>query len=340
MSPRRIKTLTWFSALLVGGTLVWTVIVFLRRRGDLERPVSQQELERVVKGVEEPEPPKDDRVQVKALNRVFHSMNWTGKEDPKPVGPGPDEGKVVQALVSMASLLHVLVLQIDTTDPKAGIAYVSYTPESKLQKPDADPEERLLRIGERLGPPHQYALVDGISVDGVRFVFDDPVREPETVHPAKPPEDRVTIVVVDQAILPGTSERLIVANPNPKTYLPKNTEAIGRNEYQLGTETLKEVDRDYSRILAQDVSYKPARDPKTGQVKGLLITRVAPNSIVSQHGVTEGEIVKSINGHPVTSVAEAVSYVKQEADSTNTWVVEFEKQGRTFSRTYKSPPKE
>ena len=53
--------------------------------------------------------------------------------------------------------------------------------------------------------------------------------------------------------------------------------------------------------------------------------------------MTSGEIVKSINGHPVTSVNDAVAYVKGEAGTTNTWIVVFEKQGREFTRIYKSP---
>jgi hypothetical protein len=338
MSPRRIQSLTWMAAFLAGGALVWTVADFLRHRGAYESPVPQEELERVVKSVEEPEPPKDDRVAVKSINRVFHSMNWTGKEEVK---TPTDAEKVDQAppKLAMSSLLFVLVLQIDTTDPEASIAYVGYTTESQLQKPDSDPEERLLRVGERLAAPHAYARIDSIGLDGVRFVFDDTTREAETVAPAKAPEDRVTIVMVDQAILPDPSQRLISTVANPVPYAPKRTTAIARNEYQLGTDTIGEVDRDYSQILAQDVAYKTARDPKTGQIKGLLITSVTPNSIPAEHGLTEGEIVKSINGSPVTSVAEAVSFVKQNAQSTNTWVVEFEKQGRSYTRTYHSPPR-
>jgi hypothetical protein len=338
MSPRRIQTLTWMAAFLAGGALVWTVGDFLRHRADYESPVPQEELERVVKGVEEPEPPKDDRVAVKSINRVFHSMNWTGKEEPK-VAPPPGGEPPPPPKVAMSSLLFVLVLQIDTSDSEASIAYVGYTPESKLQKPDADPEERLLRVGERLASPHQYARIEAIGMDGVRFVFDDTAREAETVAPAKPPEDRVTIVMVDQAILPDPSDGSIPTVANPAPYAPKRTTAIARNEYQLGTDTLSEVDRDYSQILARDVAYKTARDPRTGQIKGLLVTSVTPNSIPAEHGLTEGEIVKSINGSPVTSVAEAVSFVKQNAQSTNTWVVEFEKQGRTYTRTYHSPPR-
>ena len=63
-----------------------------------------------------------------------------------------------------------------------------------------------------------------------------------------------------------------------------------------------------------------------------------PGSLPASHGVTKGEIIKSINGHKVTSVNEAIAYVKQESDHTTVWVVEIEKGGITYFRTYETPP--
>ena len=64
---------------------------------------------------------------------------------------------------------------------------------------------------------------------------------------------------------------------------------------------------------------------------------MTPNSIPAQAGLTEGEVLKSINGHKVTSVNDAIAYVKANANATDTWVAVFEKQGREFTRTYHSP---
>ena len=93
---------------------------------------------------------------------------------------------------------------------------------------------------------------------------------------------------------------------------------------------------DYADILSR-LEYRRARNPVDGTVKGIQITKVAPNSIAAQHGLTTGEIVKSINGHPVKSITDAVSYVKKEAATTDVWEVVFEKQGREFTRIYESP---
>ena len=79
------------------------------------------------------------------------------------------------------------------------------------------------------------------------------------------------------------------------------------------------------------------RDPQTGSVVGLRVTHVAPNSIPEAHGLVEGEVVKSINGHPVTSLNSAIAYVKKEAATTDRWIVVIERQGREYTRTYHSP---
>ncbi len=332
---RRTKTFTWVAAAVLGAALAWKVTDFLRRKPELERAISGEELERVVKGVEEPEPPRDDRVEVKSLNRVFHTMNWTGKEDPK-LDVSPAQEEKTKQVIAIAELLHVLVLQVDTVEPKASLAYVRFL-DPQLQKSQTELEHRLLRVDERLAAPHDYARVDSITVDGVRFAFDDEAREAEIVPPVAPPQARAVIVVVDKAVMPEKGESRIWTNPNPKPWNPKVTQQITANEWQIGSETAQLVDRDYSRILAEDLQYRRALD-KNGKIIGLQITKVAADSIPAQHGVTEGEIVKSINGHPVTSVSEAVSFVKQNASTTNAWVVEFEKQGKTFTRIYRSPP--
>ena len=120
-------------------------------------------------------------------------------------------------------------------------------------------------------------------------------------------------------------------------YNPKRTMEIRKNEFQIGTETLAELDRDYTRILSQDLRYRTYRNPRTGNVEGIQITDVRPGSLPAQHGVSKGEVLISINGHPVKGVNDAVAYVKAHADTTDTWEAVFLKQGREITRTYRSP---
>ena len=138
------------------------------------------------------------------------------------------------------------------------------------------------------------------------------------------------------AIVPRVESRVSV-NADFKPYTPELTTLVRKNEYQVGTRTLLNLNDDYPRILAQDVGYRTHRNKSTGAVDGIEVTRVVPGSLPEQHGLSEGEILKSINGHKVTSVNDAIAYVKSNAETTDVWVALFEKQGREFERTYHSP---
>jgi hypothetical protein len=48
-------------------------------------------------------------------------------------------------------------------------------------------------------------------------------------------------------------------------------------------------------------------------------------------------VIKSINGHAVSSAQEAIHFAKTNADRYNTWEVEVENMGRTRTITYESP---
>src|SRR5262249_9072919 len=120
-------------------------------------------------------------------------------------------------------------------------------------------------------------------------------------------------------------------------FRPEQLMQIRKNEFQIGTETVNTLNSDYSRILSSDISYSTYKNPRTGTPDGIKINHVTPDSIPDQAGLTEGEVLKSINGHKVTSVNDAVAFVKANANATDTWTAVFEKQGREFTRVYHSP---
>ena len=50
----------------------------------------------------------------------------------------------------------------------------------------------------------------------------------------------------------------------------------------------------------------------------------------------EGDVIKSINGQPVNSVQEAISFVKVNKDKYSTWEVVVENKGKQRTVTYES----
>jgi len=334
VNAKRLRSLIWLASFATAGTLGWHVYDFLDRRAELEKGVGTDEQLKVLQSVEAPPQPSDDVVDYANVERVYHGMNWTGKVDAKPKVDKPQVEAPKPSLRPVEELLAVLFIQVDTDSPEASLAYVAYL-DPKLLQAAKSTEDRTLKPGEHLLAPYEAVVVDSIRPDGVLFRFDGAEREPELVAPLEP-EGLVGIV----AVAPGGTALVAPRTPLPQSQAQFNTREtmqIGSNAFRIGSETAKQVETDYSRILSQDIRYTKHRDPTTRQVDGLRITSVAPNSIPAAHGFTEGEVIKSINGYKVTSVNGAISYVKSNASTTSLWEVVIMKQGREYTRVFHSP---
>lgn len=341
MSIQRIKLLVWLVALALGAYLVWFVADFLRHKADYEKFVPVEEQTRVLNDVATPEPPKEGVVKYDLVREGWFTMNWTGKAPPKVIEEPKDDGPKTTPHKPVADLLKVVYLQVDTVHNGDSVAtrdsliHVRFV-DGQLKQTVKNPDDRVLRVGDTLPKPHDYATLTRVTVDGAHFSFDDEAREGELVPLVEPKESSISIVAVGEngPILPDRE-----GFPDTgRTYRPERMISIGRNNFVIGTEDVKDFENRYTEILSTDVRYRSHRDSKTGKIDGLEITSVKAGSIAAAAGLTKGEVVKAINGTAVTSTSGAISYVKQNADTTKTWVVLFEKQGKEYTRTYQSPP--
>src|SRR5262245_33812772 len=92
MNIQRWKGFVWLASMAVGGYLTFFVSDFLRRKESMAQAVSGEHIEAVLDSVKKPEEQKTDVVDYGQIQRVFHEMDWTGKEKPKPVAQsGPKE---------------------------------------------------------------------------------------------------------------------------------------------------------------------------------------------------------------------------------------------------------
>jgi hypothetical protein len=189
-------------------------------------------------------------------------------------------------------------------------------------------------VGESLDSPLDYARIVAVTPMGVEFAFSDDSRPHEVLEPPDYPLDGL-VVVVDGDVLVPVREPLPGAGEFIPT--PHRTMPLGPTKFRLGEQDMLTFAEDYPRILAEDVRTSRHRDPKTGRYDGIELTRVNPTSIAAAHGAQDGDVIKSINGHPVTSTQEAINYVKNNKDVTSRWEVEVENRGRTRIVTYISP---
>ena len=354
MNIQRWKGFVWLASAAVGGYLLYYVVDFLRRKEMLAKVIPNEEITAVLDGVKRPAEQKADVVQYPLIKRIFHEHDWTGKERQKPVVQTDGEKPPPVPKVAVSNLLKVLAIKVDLTKPENSVAYVKFV-DGKLAVhtengdnilkeeawPGPGPDER--QGHSRLFAPYQDIRVEAITREGVVFAFDDPEREREVVQTATYQSalrgDLVIVPVGPEGPVMPKPDRTIREIAQAIPWRPEQLTQLRKNEYQVGTGTLTDLERDYSRILSRDISCSTYKDPRTGATEGIKINHVAPGSIPEQAGLGEGEVRKSINGHKVTSVNDAIAFVKANVNATDTWTAVFEKQGREITRTYHSPPR-
>lgn len=337
MSTGQIKFLCWIAALGLAGYLGYNIYEFWRTNEPWQQGLRDTEAMRnALENIEKREVIKANIVKYSDVRLAFHDFDWTGeppKEKPKAV---VDDKPKVKPKIPVADLIVVQLLQVDTELSENSSAFIIYKTGKVMPSADLLQYGQLLRVGDTLYEPHDWAKVHEITRDGVVFSFEDG-RDNETVAPGNTSESLITYTDPDGVIRPKPGTGVVVSRPGP-AFVPKQTYERRPNEFRIGTEDRDDIAENYASILSRDVRHRRHRDPKTGRYDGIEIQSVTAGSIAARHGAQSGDVIKSINGHPVTSVAEAITFVKNNKDKYTSWEVEIENQGKVRTVTYESPP--
>ncbi len=105
------------------------------------------------------------------------------------------------------------------------------------------------------------------------------------------------------------------------------------NHWEMPAEEASWFGRNGDRV-ANQVSLKPEKDPATGRPDGVRITSIQKGSIAQARGLLLGDKIKSINGTPVNSRQDAVSYVKGPGKGLSRYLVVIERKGKIITLTY------
>ncbi|MAE27758.1 MAG: PDZ domain-containing protein [Planctomycetota bacterium] len=329
------KILIWGASGVLTVGLGATVADFVLNLEEKQSTFDADNVRAVLEDVERVEVQKQELVAYTAVKRNFHELNWTGKVTVKPVEIKQDDvAEAKRTTVPVSDLVAVQMLQVDLSDPAGSSAYVTY--KSRSAVPSASPEDEHLEVGESLPDPQGHIRVEAITVEGVVFAFEDSEREFEVVAPEVELEQGTMVVVGEGQVVHRVDDGAIPTS-NAPAYRPEETTIIGRNRYRIGTEDAAFLAENWSATLSQDVRHSRHRDPRTGRYDGVEILEVRSGSLAERHGVQGGDVIKSINGHAVSSAQEAIHFAKTNADRYNTWEVEVENMGRTRTITYESP---
>lgn len=130
---------------------------------------------------------------------------------------------------------------------------------------------------------HEEQVTPGLGSDGTQ----------------KPIADWTFDEVVDPtAALDGVPEESIELEPGKWV--------IGQNDLQL-------IEDDAQRILNEDLNIRSLPPSGEGKRSTLELTHVEPGSLPSRYGFSSGDRILSVNGIPMTSLASATNWYKQNS---------------------------
>lgn len=347
MNIGQVKILSWGSAGLLAGGLGLYVFLFIRDL-DLKRSIPDgKNVQTVLEAVQPVKAKASDLVSYEEIRRLFlpscerckgdptcRHLNWTGKAPPPPETTLEPTEAIKPPKIPVAELIRIAMVQVDLANSAQSFVFLKYRPKASIQATGAA-GGFVLHEGDRLAPPHQGIRVENISSEGVAFAFDEEGREPETVSPSE--YDLKTMIVQvgeDGVMLPMIG---VIPRADSAPWRPTMTKAFGQNRYMLGTEDIAYANDNFAQILAEDVRTARHQDKRTGKYDGIEVKAVTPGSYAERHGAQEGDIIKSINGHPVTSVQEAINYAKMNANQYTTWEIVIERNGKLQTFYYQSP---
>ncbi len=349
MNINSIKAACWLLSAVVTAGVGYFVWDFQNRQGEiLGQKYTAEEVRDILDSAVVPEGPVSTLVDRRAIERAYYFdrknrqlpnlLDWTGAPPPKVVERTPVTTEVVeQEKKRIADAIVVTMIAEELGDAERSRAWIRYKPESGVQtKPDEFPS--LLRVGESLREPLAYATVKAITADdGIVFGFSEEGMEDELV-PYGIYDPGFAIFKVDE----DNPERF----PSRSRDIPRLDTAIWRPErttqvddtWHVGTEDAEDFGQDFGGIIAREVRHRRHYNRKTGKYDGIELQDVKPGGKMAAHGAQSGDIIKSINGHPVTSTSEAIDFVKNHKDEYDTWKVVIENKGKERTMIYKSPP--
>ena len=336
MSTTKLKLLAWTSAGILAALMSGYVFLFFQGGKDVRAGVTQDEMRGVLNQVSAIEETATQKVSYDRIKGSVIELNWTGYVPPAPVeGAGPAQPVEVQAR-PVAELVRVTMIVGDADSPEKSFCHLIFLPEAKI--PPAlleNPTLGVRFVGEKLPAPIDYIRVEQIGPGGVTFAFDDAERAPESLLPATF-EMLGGIVAIEGGGLAQRQQPRIQI-PRTEGGQPRKTYEYKPGHYRVGTEDAAYIAENYSEILSREVRTTKHRDPRTGKYDGIEVRSIAQGSLAGNHGIQEGDVIKSINGHEVTTVSQALQYVKANAHLYDTWEVVVSNMGLDRTVTYNSP---
>lgn len=230
---------------------------------------------------------------------------------------------------------QIMVYQDETFDAGGGMTGVKLTDvKNEYAEFTVNGKKQIVELGIVDNDPNTTIPVTGLPVNSKKGGQTNKGKPDPGVkggvpnqpkNPIPPPEPANTMEPQDN--LPPTGVEADKFNttqdpndPNKYDVDPDEKEWMTANEERIGKE-----------ISA--VPYKLTSDGIA--CDGFIINKITPGSLLEKRGLKQGDIIKSINGKPIKTTAEAKKMLKDPTiRSSNTITVEIERAGKSIIKTY------
>ena len=178
-------------------------------------------------------------------------------------------------------------------------------------------EQGVFRLGQMVGDAGKLVEVDKDQVfidhNGKRVALilprEDMPGPVEAAQPEAPPEE--------------------ADNSDQEPFEP-NVEDLGDNRYKIPRETVDHSMGDLGSILTQ---IRAIPNVQNGKINGFALSEIEPGSVFDEMGLEEGDVLRSINGQPMTDPALAMQMMSslRNANQINIQVL---REGHPTTLTY------
>lgn len=119
---------------------------------------------------------------------------------------------------------------------------------------------------------------------------------------------------------------------------PARTRTRDGRVYEVGTDDLASMESMSEEQVLAAVRTEVARDPATGEVRGLKLSRIRPDSVFARQGLQQDDIVLSVNGHPARSRKELMDFLRQQGEQgVTTFTLRVDRRGHVRDLIYRLP---
>lgn len=343
MNTAQQKLVVWTITGLLGAGLAGYLALSLPQFNSWKQTVSKERMATTLQRVPDVGDKREDMLASALVERGLKSLDWTGKPPPeKPVEEVKPNGNTGPVRELVRDLIQIRAIRYDAAVPAQSEVLLKYRSTAMVVAPGNTDGTFLKRAGDRLEGRLNQIEISAVYPGSVEFNFiNEPNRDRELVAPAPFSLSRFYAVVEPGATPVSRTPVDVLSNIDRRPDAPPDAQTvqISPSKFRIGTEDAAEINDNYAEILTSDVSMDRHRDPKTRRFDGIEIKNVKPGSIAARHGVQDGDVIKSINGTPVSSKEEAIVFVKNNKDKYDVWEVEIWNKGQTRVVTYYPPKK-